>query len=307
MKRTRGYYPFLMVFFLAFWASCATQRLIKSLDPDSRQFLSEVRYIITKQERKIFLNLPPSDREAFIQEFWKKRDPDPETEKNEFKEEYYERIEMANTLFRGGGKPGWLQDRGRVYVLLGPPHERYTYPRGRSFYGLPEELWYYGFFPVIFVDDDWDGDYDIIPISARHISAINRAQMDIKPTVGKEALVFDIDLKIRKTEGNQVIFQIILPYKNIWFEEKEGVWQTTLSLVLEVSDSGGEKVWEKKGTYPISLAEEDLDDVLQEDYVIQVPADLDPGDYTVTLDLENQEDRRRVHRSVKFSVRHSKE
>lgn len=302
MRKTL-FYSFLFLLFFGFLGSCAMHKLATNLDLDSKEFYSTVRYIITRQERKIFLNLPPSGREAFIQEFWKKRDPEPETEENKFKKEYYERIEMANTLFRGGATPGWLQDRGRVYILLGPPMERYTYPRGREFYDLPEEVWYYGFFPIVFIDDDWDGNYDITPLSARHISEINRAQMDSKPTIEKEEVVFDLDLKIQKTEENEVIFHIAIPYKNIWFEEKEGVLQTTLSLALEVLDSSGKKVWEKKNEYPISFSEENLDEILGEDYVIQVPARLEPGNYTVTLELENQADQRSISRSVSFKIR----
>ena len=61
-----------------------------------------MRYIITRQERKIFLNLIPSERKSFIEEFWEKRDPDPDTEINEFKEVYFELIEEANFLFKEG-------------------------------------------------------------------------------------------------------------------------------------------------------------------------------------------------------------
>jgi len=89
-----------LLFFFSFsiFSSCITYKLEKALDPESKEFLSKARYIISKQERKIFLNLPPSEREAFIEEFWKKRDPDPYTEENEFKEQYLARIEMANRL-----------------------------------------------------------------------------------------------------------------------------------------------------------------------------------------------------------------
>jgi len=128
-----------LLFFFSFsiFSSCITYKLEKALDPESKEFLSKARYIISKQERKIFLNLPPSEREAFIEEFWKKRDPDPYTEENEFKEQYLARIEMANRLFKGGGSPGWLQDRGRIYILFGPPDRRDQYPRGYTFYGKP--------------------------------------------------------------------------------------------------------------------------------------------------------------------------
>jgi len=277
-------------------------KLAKNLDPDSKEFYSTVRYIITKQERKIFLNLPPSDREAFIKEFWVKRDPDPETEENEFKNEYFERIEMANRIFRSGGAPGWLQDRGRVYILLGPPMERYTYPRGREFYDVPEEVWYYGFFPIVFVDEDWNGDYKLTPLGARHISETNRAQMAEKPKIAKKDIVFDFDQKIQKTDEGEVILRILIPYEGIWFEEKEGIWQTTLAVSLQIFDSSGDLAWEKKDDYPISFAEENLEKVLGEDYVMQFSTSLESGEYSITIELENKEDRNRISRTIKFKV-----
>jgi len=61
-----------------------------------------------------------------VEEFWKKRDPTPETETNEFKNEYFVRIGEANRFFTEAAEPGWLQDRGRVDILLGPPTNRIT-------------------------------------------------------------------------------------------------------------------------------------------------------------------------------------
>ena len=301
MRKTISYFA-LILFFLGFLGFCALHKLEKNLNPDSKEFYSKVRYLITKQERKIFLNLPPSENEAFIKEFWKKRDPDLDTEENEFKEEYFKRIEMANLLFKEGGTPGWLQDRGRVYILLGPPMERYTSPMGREFYDIPEEVWYYGFFPIVFVDTDWKGDYKLTPLGARHISEINRAQMAEKPNIAKKEIVFDFDQKIQKTDEGEVIFQILIPYEGIWFEEIEGIWQTTLAVSLQIFDSSGNRVWEKKDDYPISFAEKNLEEVLGEDYVMQFSTSLESGEYSITIELENKEDQNRISRTIQFTV-----
>src|SRR5713226_4109970 len=73
----------------------------------------DVAYIITDEERKAFKKLETDDeRERFIEEFWRRRDPDPDTDENEFREEYYERIAYANEHF-ASGIPGWKSDRGR--------------------------------------------------------------------------------------------------------------------------------------------------------------------------------------------------
>lgn len=97
-----------------------------------RKWLEEdVTYLITDAERAEFLRLPSdSDRERFIERFWKGRDPSPGTAANEFKEEHYRRIHYANERFRDDG-PGWRSTRGRVYVKLGPPDEIESHPRDR--------------------------------------------------------------------------------------------------------------------------------------------------------------------------------
>jgi GWxTD domain-containing protein len=95
------------------------------LSEASRQWVEEVvPYIITSREKEVFLSLPTElDRGQFIESFWKKRDPSPQTPQNEFKLEYYRRIALANKFFGVGGVPGWKSDRGRVFILLGPPKE----------------------------------------------------------------------------------------------------------------------------------------------------------------------------------------
>src|SRR5262245_3644130 len=81
----------------------------------------DVLYIITDDERKVFQALTtPEEKDAFIEQFWSRRDPDPRTGNNEFKEEHYRRIAYANENFFSG-KDGWATDRGRIYITFGPP------------------------------------------------------------------------------------------------------------------------------------------------------------------------------------------
>ncbi|MFQ6069150.1 MAG: GWxTD domain-containing protein [Candidatus Aminicenantales bacterium] len=118
-----------IIIFIFLLSSCTTTPLEKRLDRMSEEFFSKVRYIITAEESKIFLELPPEKRQEFIEKFWQRRDPTPGTPRNEYREAYFQRIEEANRLFKGG-RPGWLQDRGRIYILFGPPDERQTNPMG---------------------------------------------------------------------------------------------------------------------------------------------------------------------------------
>ena len=299
--RPPAYY---LLFFLCslFIESCASYRLENLLDLKSKEFLSNVRYIITKQERKTLLNLPPSDRENFIEEFWKKRDPDPDTEENEFKEQYFSRIEEANRLFRDGGQQGWLQDRGRIHILLGPPDSREVYPRGYDFYGKPTEIWYYGFFPIIFIDLAWNGNYKLNPLSAQHISEINKAQMELKPKVKAKEVVFDFNLRVKKVKEDEMLIQIEVPYKNIWLVEKENKLETILGLSVEIFDSLEKKVWKHQKNYPISLTKEDLEEIIGKGYSIEIPVSLGHGNYTLTAELENRTDESKVIKKIKFNI-----
>lgn len=103
----------------------------------------EVVYIITPVERDIFLKLKSDrEREMFIEAFWKHRDPVPETEENEFKTEHYKRLEYVNKYFgRESGKPGWRTDRGRIYIILGPPNDVQRIDGKSEIYSC--EIWFY--------------------------------------------------------------------------------------------------------------------------------------------------------------------
>jgi GWxTD domain-containing protein len=99
-----------------------------------RKWLEEdVVYIITGEERDVFRNLRADDeRDRFIEQFWYRRDPDPATSFNEFKEEHYRRIQYANERFTAG-VAGWRTDRGRVYIKFGPPDDIQDYPAGSTY------------------------------------------------------------------------------------------------------------------------------------------------------------------------------
>src|SRR5688572_32984462 len=94
---------------------------------------NDVAYIITKDEKRAFMALQTDEeRENFIENFWRRRDPDPDTEENEYREEYYERIAYANEKF-ASGIPGWRTDRGRVYIAWGKPDSIETHPTGGAY------------------------------------------------------------------------------------------------------------------------------------------------------------------------------
>jgi len=139
----------------------------------------DVSYIITDEERKAFKTLKTDEeRDQFIEQFWLRRDPDPDTPENEYKEEYYQRIQYANEKF-SSGIPGWRTDRGRIYVKFGKPDEIESHPSGGSYdrpsyegggstTTYPFETWWYRYIEGVgsdveieFVDPSGSGEYRI--------------------------------------------------------------------------------------------------------------------------------------------------
>ena len=114
--------------------------LRKELETPYRKWLNEdVSYIITDDERAAFKRLQTDEeREHFIENFWLRRDPTPDTVENEFKEEHYRRIAYANEHY-ASGIPGWKTDRGKIYIMYGPPDEIEDHSSGGFYERPPEE------------------------------------------------------------------------------------------------------------------------------------------------------------------------
>lgn len=123
----------------------ATSAKANQLPPMYQRWLDEdVVYIISPEEKAAFLKLSTeNERDKFVQQFWLRRDPTPDTEENEYKEEHYRRLAFANQRF-AESSPGWQSDRGRTYIVYGPPDE-ITRKSVKSADGteLPAFLWHY--------------------------------------------------------------------------------------------------------------------------------------------------------------------
>ena len=282
--------------------------LEKSLAPDHKDFLSHVRYIITGKERKAFLNLPPAERDGFIEDFWKRRDPDPETEPNEYKDDYFLRIEEANHLFKSGGTPGWLQDRGRIYILLGPPDERRTYPRGQALYDKPYEEWYYGFFPILFIDNDWTGEYSLEPLSARQIALINDAQMERRSKMPRAREDFGFIVEVEKTKADEIRVEVRIPVKSIQLSREGYALKTTLELFLEITTEAGEgeepqKVREDHKSYPMTIEDKNWVKDSEKTFRTELSySGLAKGNYNLLVKIQNSADGKVIEKREKFTL-----
>lgn len=116
----------------------------KDLPPLYRHWLNEeVNYIIDSNEKKEFLSLTTdAQRDSFIDAFWRVRNPDPSSATNAYKEEHYKRLAYANERYGTSGREdGWRTDRGRIYIILGPPKQVATYLSARNV--RPMEIWFY--------------------------------------------------------------------------------------------------------------------------------------------------------------------
>ncbi|HEY6447704.1 MAG TPA: GWxTD domain-containing protein, partial [Acidobacteriaceae bacterium] len=154
------------------------KELHQELSDTYKKWLDEdVRWIITDEEKKAFLSLSnDEERDAFIEQFWRRRNPNPDSPENEFREEHYRRIAYANEHF-AAGKPGWMTDRGHIYIAFGPPDSTDSHPSGGMYdrpmeegggttSTFPFEVWNYRYIAGIgeninieFVDTCMCGDY----------------------------------------------------------------------------------------------------------------------------------------------------
>lgn len=159
----------------------ARDRKVKSERNDAydRWIKEDGSLIVTAEEQRAWEKLKTNEeREQFIQDIWRRRDPTPDTEENEYREAFYERIAYANEHF-SSGKPGWMTDRGRIYIKFGKPDEIEAHPAGtnydrpaneggRSTTSYPFEKWFYRYIAGVgsgveieFVDATGSGEYRI--------------------------------------------------------------------------------------------------------------------------------------------------
>ena len=171
------------------------------LNPDHEEFYKYARYLFTKNERKIFLNLPTDEaRDRFIRYFWEIRDPNPYTEENEFKLEIERRYEYATKFLKEGPIAGWKSDRGRIYILLGAPTNKMDeHPTPGTGY-FAAVYWYYADSDIYarFIDKNGTGIYllDHTFVSLRLLSELERRKYYIVNEDNEKfaADVLDFDL-----------------------------------------------------------------------------------------------------------------
>ncbi len=145
-----------------------------------------VKWIVSREERERFASTKdPVEKLAFVESFWRRRDPTPDSPPNEAREEHARRFAYAVQNF-GAGTPGWATDRGKIYILLGPPNAVERNPAGRTAFERPSEVWTYNnvensrlpaSMDVAFVDFTATGRFEIVSSSNLDVLAPLRTNL----------------------------------------------------------------------------------------------------------------------------------
>jgi GWxTD domain-containing protein len=195
--------------------------LKKELETPWKKWLNEdVTYIITDEERKAFKQLSTDEeRESFVEQFWLRRDPTPDSIENEYKEEHYRRIAYANEHYASGA-PGWKMDRGRIYITFGPPDEIDSHPSGGTYERptaegggetttFPFEDWRYRYIEGIgndvnieFVDTTMTGEYHMTmdPSEKDALTYVPGAGLTLSEQMG----LSDKSARFNRTDGTHM-------------------------------------------------------------------------------------------------------
>jgi GWxTD domain-containing protein len=296
---------------LAASSSCSLYTPEKDLNPINAEFLSKVRYIITGEERRTFLELSDSEKEKFVEEFWRRRDPDPGTEENEFKTEYFSRIGKADELFSGEGRPGWLTDRGRIFILYGPPLERRISPVNDNRSKACQEIWFYKSYPLTFVDSSCSGTYVLITLDLTPIDDLNISRPATGRRENKEKTFFDFNFRqtVSADEAGRIegIFILEVPFERIWFGAEGDTLKTTLHVEAELREGRENLGWQFKQDYEIKMNEAELKENRKTSYRIEIPfvltQDLDKvrrGKPRVQIVLKNKTGGEELRKSFDF-------
>ena len=269
--------PALIIIAVVTLMSCGFSGRV-ALDPTSKDFYETARLIMTKQEKDIFSHLPDREsREEFIRDFWANRDPDPDTEENEFKEEFFRRIDYANLRFREG-IPGWKTDRGRIYIYLGPPDK----VEQRPFVNYPDVkgLIWWGYYKyrlgIEFVDRVGDGSYTL----NQHLSAygnvvqvIERAKFGQIFAEGQSKFV-NFDLRFSR-EKKEIVVSI--PVASLEFKEEQGSLKAEFEFEFFIYKKKDLRIDRFTKIESFEMLEDEILEL--EDIIFTFPYDLKPGKY----------------------------
>ncbi len=267
--------------------NCTAKNAGLKMDPESETFYQEAHFLFTRHEKKIFDNLTsPEAKKRFIQYFWDIRNPNPYADENEFKLLMDERFTYANSYLKEGNVPGWKTDRGRIYMLLGPP----DYVDAQSVFNNPDVhgymFWAYGqqaFFEsdtrneglyILFVDRDGHGRYYITMeniavniggeykyLGGTNIRLLDEAEEMKYKHIKKKGELFEknnLDFQLTYDENKQS-FHIAIQPRNVIFDENPNTGMMTAKFKIDmVIYEGNENFFKHTEVKSIDVKKEEL-------------------------------------------------
>ncbi|MBU4267853.1 MAG: GWxTD domain-containing protein [Acidobacteria bacterium] len=215
--------------------ACAARSTRIERDPYFESFYEKARLIMTKEEIQIYKHLPDTQaKDEFIDEFWKKRDPFPETPENENKIEFERRIAYANRWFRENRSMGrgWETPRGRILIQLGEPDNRLLSDmiNNPSIKGYERWIYYYYQMELIFIDSDGFGEYKLKNWPPELLTSIDMAKFTLN-LADREAMKNAFSFEVKYRDGQIVI---AIPLKKIRFREVENTIQADYKISVYV-------------------------------------------------------------------------
>jgi len=271
---------------------------------EEREFLSKVRYIISKDEKKFFKNLPENKRAEFIEQFWAARDPNEDTPENEFKEEYFRRIDEANRRFTVGLE-GWLTDRGKTYILLGPPRHVSEYPIGDIYDRRPYVVWHYEEVFLVFVDEFGDGDLRVLyvpmPSIMAHQALVQEAFLEAKKNLSYMEDLFNYDFGYKKIKNApHLLFTFDLAKMSFKGEGDKMVSQ--LEIAVTARDHAYNKAWAYRETHDVVF---NRGEDIPKKITLHVPIDkkLKKGKYFFYTSVKKMDEKNRVFNNRLIKVK----
>lgn len=219
----------IIVFVLSLFVTFPGQPLLaKKKKKQKDTFFQTARFIMTKEEVEIYKHLEGAgDKKQFIKEFWLKRDPDPSTEKNESRLEFYKRISYANKWFRETPKGhGWDTERGRILLQLGFPDRREFGQASRTYQGrlvtskrVPMERWFYYRYNLllVFSDTSDSGHLTMERIPSNLLTTMDLVKFSLNMSEDYNVLKRSFKFDAAYDKGN---VHIQIPVKKLSFEEK---------------------------------------------------------------------------------------
>ena len=256
---------------------------------------------MTTAEEDIFLHLPDLDaRRGFMKEFWERRDPDPATEQNEFREELERRLEYVSNRFREGGK-GINTDRGRIYFYLGAPDkaEEYMEPPDSARVG-PILVWYYYRYDVgvLFYDVRGDATYTIQEIIGDLSSALDMARLGETFTGGRapsKYISFDLVYDLERKE-----FRATVPLRGLSFQETGDLLRIEFDFSFSIYLGAGASKDEFKETRVLEGKAEELEKMKTAAFTF--PRALPPGKAYVDVILATRNGDVRSRKIFNFRI-----